>query len=83
MEDHEIVYEVLNSWSRDSINKIYFRNNTRKYELFRRPQLYLQTEDSYANVVDLSRECRHVLIEDFFSGTANTRIPSIGRCRSW
>ncbi|KAL5248296.1 hypothetical protein ACHWQZ_G017473 [Mnemiopsis leidyi] len=78
LEDHEIVYDVLNSWSRDSTNKMYFRNNVRKFELFRRPQLYLHPTDTYANVVDLNRECRQVLIDDFFSGTANTRIPSIG-----
>ncbi|XP_063691149.1 amyloid beta A4 precursor protein-binding family B member 1-interacting protein-like isoform X2 [Bolinopsis microptera] len=78
LEDHEIVYDVLNSWSRDSTNKMYFRNNVRKYELFRRPQLFLKPVDTYANVVDLNRECRQVLIDDFFSNTANTRIPSIG-----
>lgn len=78
LQDHEIVYDVLNSWSRDTTNKMIFKNNARKYELFRRPQLYLFPEDSYANVVDLSRECRDLLIDDFFSETATTRIPSIG-----
>eukprot|EP00116_Pleurobrachia_bachei_P004799 sb/3465061/ len=51
---------------------------SKQFELFRRPQQYLFPDDSYANVVDLSRECRQVLIDDFFSGTASTRIPSIG-----
>lgn len=78
LEDHELVYDVLSSWSRDSTNKMYFKNNARKHDLFRRPQLFLPPDDSYANVVDLSRECRQVLIDDFFSATANTRIPSIG-----
>ncbi|KAL5267864.1 hypothetical protein ACHWQZ_G004792 [Mnemiopsis leidyi] len=78
LEDHEIVYGVLSRWTADSTNRMYFRNNVRKYELFRRPQQYLPPNDPYVDVVDLSRESRDRIIEDFFSGSFKTKIPFVG-----
>ena len=34
LQDHEIVYDVLNSWSRDTTNKMIFKNNARKLVYF-------------------------------------------------
>lgn len=41
IEDHESIMEIISSWGMDEDNRIHFRKNYAKYELFRKPLVSL------------------------------------------
>ncbi|XP_078655816.1 growth factor receptor-bound protein 14-like isoform X2 [Branchiostoma floridae x Branchiostoma belcheri] len=52
LEDHEKVLQVCNSWGRDSSNKMVFKKDFRKYEVFCNPSQYFP-EDMVTNFEEI------------------------------
>lgn len=72
MEDHENLVEVMYNWPRDSENKILFTEKDYKYELFKKPELYLS--DEYLG--DMNEIQREKLVEEFFMNSGSS-VPAL------
>ncbi|XP_026147791.1 amyloid beta A4 precursor protein-binding family B member 1-interacting protein [Mastacembelus armatus] len=69
-EDHENLVEPLLAWTRDSENKILFKERTEKYEVFKNPQnFYLWKKDKKA-LKDMKDKDKEILVQENFCGTS-------------
>ncbi|AWP21043.1 putative amyloid beta A4 precursor protein-binding family B member 1-interacting protein [Scophthalmus maximus] len=69
-EDHENLVEPLLAWTRDSENKILFKERGEKYEVFKNPQtFYLWKKDNKA-LKAIKDKDKEILIKENFCGTS-------------
>uniref|UniRef100_A0A672ZBD3 Amyloid beta A4 precursor protein-binding family B member 1-interacting protein n=1 Tax=Sphaeramia orbicularis TaxID=375764 RepID=A0A672ZBD3_9TELE len=69
-EDHENLVEPLLAWTRDSENKVLFKERQEKYEVFKNPQnFYLWKKDKKA-LKDIKDKDKELLIQENFCGTS-------------
>uniref|UniRef100_A0AAY4A0T9 Amyloid beta A4 precursor protein-binding family B member 1-interacting protein n=1 Tax=Denticeps clupeoides TaxID=299321 RepID=A0AAY4A0T9_9TELE len=69
-EDHENLVEPLSAWTRDSENKVLFREQEDKYAVFKNPQnFYLWKKDKKA-LKDMKDKDKELLLEENFCGSS-------------
>ncbi|XP_071340824.1 amyloid beta A4 precursor protein-binding family B member 1-interacting protein isoform X2 [Trachinotus anak] len=69
-EDHENLVEPLLAWTRDSENKVLFKERGEKYEVFKNPQnFYLWKKDKKA-LKEMKDKDKEILIQENFCGTS-------------
>ncbi|XP_062235772.1 amyloid beta A4 precursor protein-binding family B member 1-interacting protein [Platichthys flesus] len=69
-EDHEILVEPLLGWTRDTENKVLFKERGEKHEVFKNPQnFYLWKKDKRA-LKEIKDKDKEILIEENFCGSS-------------
>ncbi|XP_033106258.1 growth factor receptor-bound protein 14-like isoform X3 [Anneissia japonica] len=94
LEDHEKVLEVYNNWPKSSSNKIYFRKNFRKYEIFQNPCQFfpmhmLEMTDELEGLSEKAERTKQILLKNLF--LKGDKVPKIqgylhsheGHKKSW
>ncbi|XP_071962043.1 growth factor receptor-bound protein 14-like isoform X1 [Antedon mediterranea] len=94
LEDHEKVLEVYNNWPKSSNNKIYFRKNFRKYEIFQNPCQFfpmhmLELTEELEGLSEKAERTKQILLQNLF--LKGDKLPKIqgflhshdGHKKSW
>lgn len=67
-EDHENLVEPLSTWTRDSENKVLFKENKHKYEVFKNPQIFYLWKKDKKSIMDMKEKDKEQLLEENFCG---------------
>ncbi|KAG7525600.1 amyloid beta A4 precursor protein-binding family B member 1-interacting [Solea senegalensis] len=69
-EDHENLVEPLLAWTRDTENKILFKECGQKYAVFKNPQNFYLWKKDKKTLKDMKDKDKEILIEENFCGTS-------------
>ncbi|XP_076146885.1 amyloid beta A4 precursor protein-binding family B member 1-interacting protein [Alosa pseudoharengus] len=69
-EDHENIVEPLSAWTRDSENKVMFRERKDKYAVFKNPQNFYLWKKDKNMLKDMKEKEKEMLLEENFCGTS-------------
>ncbi|KAM6953391.1 amyloid beta A4 precursor protein-binding family B member 1-interacting protein [Aplochiton taeniatus] len=75
-EDHEHLVEPLSVWTRDTENKVLFKEREDKYEVFRNPQNFYLWKKDKKTLKDMKDRDKELLVEENFGGTS-TIVPDL------
>ncbi|XP_056594017.1 amyloid beta A4 precursor protein-binding family B member 1-interacting protein [Triplophysa dalaica] len=67
-EDHENLVDPLSTWTRDSENKVLFKESKHKYEVFRNPQIFYLWKKDKKSIMDMKEKDKEQLVEENFCG---------------
>lgn len=67
-EDHEALVEPLSTWTRDTENKVVFKENKEKYEVFKNPQMFYLWKKDKKTIMDMKEKDKEQLLEENFCG---------------
>ncbi|XP_062377635.1 amyloid beta A4 precursor protein-binding family B member 1-interacting protein isoform X2 [Sardina pilchardus] len=69
-EDHENIVEPLSAWTRDSENRVLFKERKDKYAVFKNPQNFYLWKKDKATLKDMKEKEKEMLLEENFCGTS-------------
>ncbi|KAM4544210.1 amyloid beta A4 precursor protein-binding family B member 1-interacting protein [Fundulus diaphanus] len=69
-EDHENLVEPLLAWTRDSENKVLFKERKDKFEVFKNPQNFYLWKKDKKTLKDMKDKDKELLVQENFCGTS-------------
>ncbi|XP_063063022.1 amyloid beta A4 precursor protein-binding family B member 1-interacting protein [Engraulis encrasicolus] len=69
-EDHENMVEPLSAWTRDSENRVLFKEWKNKYGVFKNPQYFYLWKKDKSTLKDMKEKEKELLLEENFCGSS-------------